>query len=116
MRLPALDFAAIAQATGLFGARVEKAGELDDALRAAFDHDGPALVDVRTDRHELSFPPKLTYGEIKGFTLYTTRTICRRGELSSSSWPSPTCATSRWSDVPAPGQPDPFPTQARWTR
>jgi pyruvate dehydrogenase (quinone) len=75
MRLPALDFAAIAQATGLFGARVEKAGELDDALRAAFDHDGPALVDVRTDRHELSFPPKLTYGEIKGFTLYTTRTI-----------------------------------------
>ena len=69
------DFAAIAQAAGLFGARVEKAGELDDALLAAFEHDGPALVDVRTDRHELSLPPKLTYGEIKGFTLYATRTI-----------------------------------------
>jgi pyruvate dehydrogenase (quinone) len=60
---------------GLFGARVEKAGELDDALLAAFEHDGPALVDVRTDRHELSLPPKLTYGQIKGFTLYATRTI-----------------------------------------
>ncbi|MGH3845694.1 MAG: ubiquinone-dependent pyruvate dehydrogenase [Pseudonocardiaceae bacterium] len=69
------DFAAIAQAAGLFGARVEKAGELDDALLAAFAHDGPALVDVRTDRHELTLPPKLTYGEIKGFTLYATRTI-----------------------------------------
>ena len=69
------DFAAIAQAVGLFGARVEKAGELDDALLAAFAHDGPALVDVRTDRHELALPPKLTYGEIKGFTLYATRTI-----------------------------------------
>jgi pyruvate dehydrogenase (quinone) len=69
------DFAGIARAAGLSGTRVEKADELENALRAAFDHDGPALVDVRTDRHELSLPPKLTYGEIKGFTLYATRTI-----------------------------------------
>jgi pyruvate dehydrogenase (quinone) len=73
------DFAGIAKAIGLFGARVEKAGELDDALRAAFEHDGAALVDVRTDRYELSLPPKLTYGEIKGFTLYATRTILSGG-------------------------------------
>jgi pyruvate dehydrogenase (quinone) len=51
------------------------AGELEDALRAAFHHDGPALVDVRTDRDELSLPPKLSHGQIKGFTLYATRTI-----------------------------------------
>ena len=69
------DFAGIARAAGLFGARVEKASELDDALRAAFAHDGPALVDVRTARQELALPPKLTYGQIKGFTLYATRTI-----------------------------------------
>jgi pyruvate dehydrogenase (quinone) len=69
------DFAGIATSAGLFGARVDKAGELEDALRAAFGHDGPALVDVRTDRHELSLPPKLSYGEIKGFTLYATRTV-----------------------------------------
>ena len=53
---------------------------LDIALRtavqrAAFSHDGPALVDVRTDRYELSLPPKLTYGQINGFTLYATRTV-----------------------------------------
>jgi pyruvate dehydrogenase (quinone) len=58
---------------------VEKSGELDEALRAAFEHDGPALVDVRTDRYELALPPKLTYGEIKGFTLYASRTILSGG-------------------------------------
>lgn len=69
------DFAGIARAAGLLGTRVESAGELEGALRAAFGHDGPALVDVRTARHEIALPPKLTYGEIKGFTLYATRTI-----------------------------------------
>ena len=69
------DFAAIARSAGLFGVRVEKASELEDALLAAFGHQGPALVDVSTARQELSLPPKLTYGHIKGFVLYATRTI-----------------------------------------
>jgi pyruvate dehydrogenase (quinone) len=69
------DFAAIATAAGLFGARVEKAEDLEPTLRAAFAHDGAALVDVHTARLELSLPPKLTYGQIKGFTLYATRTV-----------------------------------------
>ena len=73
------DFAGMARAAGLFGVRVDKAGELEGALKEAFGHDGPALVDVRTARHELSLPPKLTYGEIKGFTLYATRTILSGG-------------------------------------
>jgi pyruvate dehydrogenase (quinone) len=77
------DFAGIARAAGLHGARVERSDELEDALRAAFDHDGPALVDVRVGRHELSLPPKLSFGQIKGFTLYATRTIMsgQGGEL-----------------------------------
>jgi len=73
------DFAGIAKSAGLFGATVAKADELEDALRAAFGHDGPALVDVRTVRHELALPPKLTFGQIKGFTLYATRTILSGG-------------------------------------
>jgi pyruvate dehydrogenase (quinone) len=73
------DFAGIARSVGLFGVRVEKADELEGALKEAFEHDGPALVDVRTARYELSLPPKLTYGEIKGFTLYATRTILSGG-------------------------------------
>jgi pyruvate dehydrogenase (quinone) len=69
------DFAGIAQASGLLARRVEKASELEGALTEAFAHEGPALIDVHTARYELSLPPKLSYGEIKGFTLYATRTI-----------------------------------------
>ncbi len=73
------DFAAIARAAGLLGVRVTHADELEGALKEAFGHDGPALVEVRTARHELVLPPKLTYGEIKGFTLYATRTVLSGG-------------------------------------
>lgn len=69
------DFAAIARATGLYGVHVEHSDELEGALQDAFAHDGPALVDVRTVRYEMALPPKLAYEQIKGFTLYATRTI-----------------------------------------
>jgi pyruvate dehydrogenase (quinone) len=73
------DFAGIAAAAGIFGARVDRADRLADALDDAFTHDGPALVDVATVRHELALPPRLSYGELKGFTLYATRTIVSGG-------------------------------------
>jgi pyruvate dehydrogenase (quinone) len=69
------DFAALARSIGLYGVRVEHPEELDKALFGAFNHDGPAVVDVLTDRQEPSLPPKLTLEQIKGFTLYATRTI-----------------------------------------
>ena len=49
--------------------RVERPDELDGALRDAFAHDGPAVIDILTDRQELSMPPKLNFEQIKGFTL-----------------------------------------------
>jgi pyruvate dehydrogenase (quinone) len=73
------DFAAIAQAVGFFGATVTKADELEGALQAAFEHDGPALVDVRTARQELAIPPKITGEQAKGFTLFAMRTILSGG-------------------------------------
>jgi pyruvate dehydrogenase (quinone) len=73
------DFAQIAMAAGLFARQVDRADKLEEALQDAFAHDGPALLDVRIKRHELSLPPKLTYGELKGFTLYATRTILSGG-------------------------------------
>jgi pyruvate dehydrogenase (quinone) len=69
------DFGAVAQALGMHGQRVERPDDLEAALRAAFDHDGPALVEVMVARQELSIPPTITYEQIKGFTLYATRTI-----------------------------------------
>ena len=73
------DFAAVAQAIGLFGATVEKAEELEGALRAAFSHDGPALVDVHVARQELSMPPKVTLEQAKGFSLFALRTVLSGG-------------------------------------
>src|SRR5665213_1542852 len=69
------DFAGIARSIGLFAATVEKPDELEGALKAAFDHNGPALVDVRTARQELAIPPKITLEQAKGFTLFAMRTI-----------------------------------------
>ncbi|WP_378147523.1 ubiquinone-dependent pyruvate dehydrogenase [Cnuibacter sp. UC19_7] len=69
------DLAAVASAVGLFARRVEKPGDLEDALRDAFAHDGPALVNVVTARQELSIPPTITAEQVKGFTLYALRTI-----------------------------------------
>ncbi len=43
------DFAAFAELCGARGIRVTDPGELDDALRAALDHPGPALVHVVTN-------------------------------------------------------------------
>lgn len=43
------DFAELARSCGAFGITVDHLGELDDALAAAFAHDGPALVHVRAD-------------------------------------------------------------------
>jgi pyruvate dehydrogenase (quinone) len=69
------DLAAVASAVGLFSRRVEKPGDLEGALREAFAHDGPALVNVVTARQELSIPPTITAEQMKGFTLYALRTI-----------------------------------------
>ena len=69
------SFAEIARAVGLYGVRVEHPGELDDALRAAFAHDGPAVVEVMTVRQELAIPPKITAEQAKGFTLWATRSV-----------------------------------------
>jgi pyruvate dehydrogenase (quinone) len=69
------DFAAVARALGIHGQRVERPDDLEAALRGAFDHDGPALVEAMVARQELSMPPTITYEQIKGFTLYATRTI-----------------------------------------
>ncbi|KQM23716.1 MULTISPECIES: ubiquinone-dependent pyruvate dehydrogenase [unclassified Sphingomonas] len=69
------DFGAIAAQMGFFGARVTRSDELEEVLRAAFAHDGPALVDVVTETMELAMPPKIKAEQVKGFSLYTLRAI-----------------------------------------
>lgn len=69
------DFAAMASAMGILGIRVDNASDLDDALRRAFAHPGPVLVDVVTAKQELVIPPKIGLEQAKGFSLFMLKAI-----------------------------------------
>jgi pyruvate dehydrogenase (quinone) len=74
-RLNNPNFAEIAEAAGIKGIRIEDPAEIESGLRAAFGHDGPAIVDVVVNRQELSMPPKITLNQAVGFNLYAMRAI-----------------------------------------
>ena len=69
------NFAAMAQAMGVKGIRVEHPAELEAALREALSHDGPVLVDVVSARQELVMPPTKTFEQAKGFGLFMLKTV-----------------------------------------
>jgi pyruvate dehydrogenase (quinone) len=69
------DFAEIAKASGIFGIAVTEADALEDALRQAFAHDGPAVVAVKTAPQELAMPPAIKLAQAKGFSLYMLKAI-----------------------------------------
>ncbi|AKG42791.1 pyruvate dehydrogenase [Streptomyces xiamenensis] len=73
------DFAAVAEAVGVHAQRVEKPKELRSALRSAFKHKGPALVDVVTDPHALSIPPKIKAEMVTGFALSAGKMVLDGG-------------------------------------
>lgn len=69
------NFADVAKSIGLLGIRVTDSEHLETALREALAHDGPALVDVVTERHEIAIPPAIKASQVKGFSLYMLRAI-----------------------------------------
>ncbi|MEJ2871004.1 pyruvate dehydrogenase [Actinomycetospora sp. OC33-EN08] len=73
------DLGAIAAAAGLHAVTVTQPGDLRAALRAALDHRGPSLVDVRTDLDALSIPPHITAEQVRGFALAGMRTVLSGG-------------------------------------
>ncbi|MEU5510688.1 pyruvate dehydrogenase [Streptomyces fungicidicus] len=73
------DFAAVARACGAHGVRVEKPKELAGALKSAFKHKGPALVDIVTDPNALSIPPKISKEMVTGFALSASKMVLDGG-------------------------------------
>ena len=69
------SLAGIAAAAGLKAFRVERSADLRAALEEAFAYDGPAFVDVVTERQELTIPPSIKLDQAKGFALYALRTL-----------------------------------------
>ncbi|MGC6369764.1 ubiquinone-dependent pyruvate dehydrogenase [Pseudomonas sp. K2I15] len=85
------DFAAMSNAMGILGIRVEQSEDLESALRRALAHDGPVLVDVVTATQELVMPPSIKLEQAKGFSLYMLKAVMSgRGdeviELAKTNW------------------------------
>jgi pyruvate dehydrogenase (quinone) len=69
------NFAAMAEAIGIRGIRIEDPGRVEDGVAAAFAHDGPVLIDAVVNRTELAMPPSVTLEMAKGFSLYMVKAI-----------------------------------------
>ncbi|AWB44766.1 ubiquinone-dependent pyruvate dehydrogenase [Paenibacillus sp. CAA11] len=69
------NFAKVAEAMEIKGIRVEDPAELPEAMKQAFDHPGPVLVDVVVNRQELSLPPRINLKQAEGFTLWMMKAV-----------------------------------------
>jgi pyruvate dehydrogenase (quinone) len=69
------NFAALADAVGVRGIRLEDPGEVEEGIAAAFAHPGPVLIDAIVSRSELAMPPAVTLEMAKGFTLFMVKAV-----------------------------------------
>ena len=68
-------FAELAKTAGIHGIRVEDPADVKPALIEAFQHDGPALIDVVVNRMELSMPPTIKLEQAIGFNLWAIKAV-----------------------------------------
>jgi len=69
------NFAAMAEAVGVRGIRLEHPDEVESGIAAALAHDGPVLIDAVVSRMVLPIPPSITTEMAKGFTLYMLKAV-----------------------------------------
>jgi pyruvate dehydrogenase (quinone) len=69
------DFAKTAEAAGVLGMTAATPNQVRPMLTEALKHDGPALVEVRVPRQELSMPPTITLEQMTGFSLFMLKAV-----------------------------------------
>lgn len=69
------NFAAMAEAVGIRGVRIDSPDQVEESIGAALAHPGPVLIDAVVNRTELAMPPSITLEMAKGFTLYMVKAI-----------------------------------------
>jgi pyruvate dehydrogenase (quinone) len=69
------NFAAMAEAVGVRGIRLENPGDVEGRVAEALAHQGPVLVDAVVSRMVLPIPPSITVEMAKGFSLYMLKAI-----------------------------------------
>jgi pyruvate dehydrogenase (quinone) len=60
---------------GIRGLRVEDPADVESAVREAYAHDGPVLIDAMVNRQELSMPPTIQLEQAMGFSLYMLKAV-----------------------------------------
>ena len=63
------DFAAVAEAMGASGVRIEDPGELREGMRRAFAMTGPVVIDVLTNPDEIIIPSEPSPAQAWGFAI-----------------------------------------------
>src|SRR5260370_8205159 len=87
------NFAAMAEACGVRGIRLEDPADVDKGVAAALAHNGPVLIDAVVSRTVLPIPPSITFELSNAFTLYMVKPAfnVRGDDLSplspSNLWP-----------------------------
>jgi pyruvate dehydrogenase (quinone) len=69
------NFAAMAEAIGIKGVRIEDPKDVEARVAEALAHPGPVVVDAVVAREELAMPPAITLEMAKGFSLYMLKAI-----------------------------------------
>jgi pyruvate dehydrogenase (quinone) len=69
------NFAAMAEAVGVRGIRLENPADVEGHIAEALAHKGPVLVDAVVSRMVLPIPPSITVEMAKGFSLYMLKAI-----------------------------------------
>ena len=71
------NFGEVAKAMGLWGHRVSKAGDLEEAVQAWLAQPGPALLDVKVTPMQLVMPPSpfVSPEAVVGMAVYTARAM-----------------------------------------
>ena len=63
------DFSLIGTAMGFKSITIDEPQMVYEGLSEALAHNGPVIVDIKTNPHALAMPPKIEWEQLKGFTL-----------------------------------------------
>ncbi len=81
---PFVDYAALASANGALGIKVQRPGDVRDAIGHALSHGGPALVDVNVNPDEPPLPGKVEYQQAKKFAQAFLRGQPRKATIATT--------------------------------
>ena len=85
VRYPApANYAALAEANGALGIKVEQAADVRGAVQQILAHDGPALLDVNVNQDEPPLPGKVEYEQAKKFAEAFLRGQPRKATIATT--------------------------------